>query len=486
MSSNSLTQLLQTYPAKEFPQLQELVVTNTNLTIITSKDFENFPTMKRLVLKQNSIVRLSPGAFSKLHNLEKLDLSHNKLENLPKERLQGLYTTRLLNISHNTIRELEEFTSDLHSLQKLDISYNHITRLNRHTFRGLQSLTELYLNHNWMSTVSADAFRGIHKITLIDFSHNYFEIISMKLVRAIEAQVKTLVFDENPLTCNCESQELWRWMHDHHKMVLKTSSNLRCEHPEELHGFSFIELPSHKLCDMPIVIRVAIQDIQTYSVVVSWQSRNLTGLNGYKVAYYDELNPNFILGKSLNTSARSTRLDHLTPGSRYTICVFAMGNFDSTSSPSSSIPGARIASPLENSHLYGHAISMTTLNSYLRSYMNDSLTSKCTSVSTIEILGAALDSSPFSNTYMGIADILTRRLSLVVGCCIGFIVFIVLVSALGYIKTKKRPVVSKAEAQQTPQYISYDNFSTPNVEVQTTDMDINTISDKTKPQCNRD
>lgn len=66
---------------------------------------------------------------------------------------------------------------------------------------------------------------------------------------------------------------------------------MRCEHPEELHGYSFVELSSQKLCDVPIITRIAIQDIQTYSVVVSWQSRNLTGLNGYQVAYFGEQTP---------------------------------------------------------------------------------------------------------------------------------------------------------------------------------------------------
>lgn len=100
-----------------------------------------------------------------------------------------------------------------------------------------------------------------------------------------------VLFTENPLTCNCESQELWKWMQDHYKIVLKRSSNLRCEHPDELHGYSFIELTSEKLCDTPIVVRIAIQDIQTYSVIVSWQSRNQTGLSGYQVAYFAEVNP---------------------------------------------------------------------------------------------------------------------------------------------------------------------------------------------------
>lgn len=144
------------------------------------------------------------------------------------------------------------------------------------------------------------------------------------------------------------------------------------------------------------------------------------------------------------------------------------------------MPNARIASSsLGNlgANLYGDEQVFNNL----RPFMNDSHTSKCTSVSTIEIFSAALD-SPFSNTYMGIAEIVTRRLSLVVGCCIGLVVFIVLVSVLGYMKTKKRPIMPKDVVQQPPQYISYDNFTATNVEVQSTDIDINTISNKTTSQ----
>lgn len=185
-----------------------------------------------------------------------------------------------------------------------------------------------------------------------------------------------------------------------------------------------------------------------------------------------------IRGKVLNSTTRTTRLNHLTPGARYIICVIAIGDFEN--SAGSSMPNARIASSSQGNpgaNLYGDE----QVFSNLRPLMNDSHTSKCTSVSTIEIFSAALD-SPFSNTYMGIAELLTRRLSLVVGCCIGLIVFIVLVSVLGYMKTKKRPIIPKDVIQQPPQYISYDNFTTTNVDVQSTDIDINTISNKTTSQ----
>lgn len=61
---------------------------------------------------------------------------------------------------------------------------------------------------------------------------------------------------------------------------------------------------------------------------------------------------------------------------------------------------------------------------------------------------------------MGIQSILTRRLGLIIGCCMGFIVFIVLVSVLGYLKVKKQRAAIKRDQQAVPpEYLSYRHFS---------------------------
>ncbi|XP_050343816.1 leucine-rich repeat and fibronectin type-III domain-containing protein 5-like [Nymphalis io] len=291
ISSNSIKQLLETYPIQQFPHLEELVVTNTNLSIITSKDFENFNSLRKLVLTHNLITLISPSAFLNLHKLETLDLSKNKLENIPTERLQGLYSAKLINISRNTIRELQDFASDLQILEILDLSFNHISRITKDVFQNLANLRELYLSDNWLSKIVSDIFSKSKTIAYIDLSRNYFQKIPFEMLRSLEMQIETIAFDENPMACNCESQDLWIWMQDHKKITLQGNTKLRCEYPENLYGFRFLELPSQKLCDIPVVIRIAIQDIQTYSVLVSWHSRNQSGLNGYQVAYFREQMP---------------------------------------------------------------------------------------------------------------------------------------------------------------------------------------------------
>lgn len=103
---------------------------------------------------------------------------------------------------------------------------------------------------------------------------------------------------ENPLYCGCESQELWEWLRDHQKLVggVYRSKDegigemegglLRCEQPPELKGLVFVDLDPHAFCSSPLVLKLAIQDIQPFSVLVSWQSRNYSGLHGYQVAYH--------------------------------------------------------------------------------------------------------------------------------------------------------------------------------------------------------
>jgi hypothetical protein len=48
----------------------------------------------------------------------------------------------------------------------------------------------------------------------------------------------------------------------------------------------FLDLEPPRFCSTPLVLKLAIQDIQPFSVIVSWQSRNHSGLHGFRVAYH--------------------------------------------------------------------------------------------------------------------------------------------------------------------------------------------------------
>lgn len=109
----------------------------------------------------------------------------------------------------------------------------------------------------------------------------------------------------------------------------------------------------------------------------------------------------------------------------------------------------------------------TSFSNTLLSLMMDTPTSKCTEVRTLDSIGPNPLAEVDGMSSQGIIhSILTRRLGLIVGCCLGIIVFIVLVSVLGYLKIKKQRLDAAKRQQQpmAPEFISYRHFSIPNDE----------------------
>ncbi|KAI8033297.1 hypothetical protein M5D96_013954 [Drosophila gunungcola] len=98
--------------------------------------------------------------------------------------------------------------------------------------------------------------------------------------------------------------------------------------------------------------------------------------------------------------------------------------------------------------------------------LKNSHISACTDVQTLDSTPSLVtdENGLASNGF--IHSILTRRLGLIVGCCLGIIVFIVMISVLSYVKLKKQRIENaKRQAALPPEYISYRHFSIPNEEL---------------------
>ena len=62
-----------------------------------------------------------------------------------------------------------------------------------------------------------------------------------------------------------------------------TERFIKCETPLSLRGRPFATVTPEEFC--PLITEVTIDDIQRYSVVVSWQHREHTGLSGFEIFY---------------------------------------------------------------------------------------------------------------------------------------------------------------------------------------------------------
>lgn len=102
----------------------------------------------------------------------------------------------------------------------------------------------------------------------------------------------------------------------------------------------------------------------------------------------------------------------------------------------------------------------------LQEVLKNSRFSTCTDVQTLDSTPSVITDENGLATNGFIHSILTRRLGLIVGCCLGIIVFIVMISVLSYVKLKKQRIENaKRQAALPPDYMSYRHFSIPNEEL---------------------
>ncbi|KAG1651407.1 Insulin-like growth factor-binding protein complex acid labile subunit [Nymphon striatum] len=179
--------------SSEVTSLSHLMISKTNLSILTSQDFIGFPKVMQLTLSNNKVSRISPGAFGSLRILQMLDLSHNLLEIVPSERLSGLFNLRSLNLSRNDLTRLNKFGKNHKQLDQLDISYNKLTKIFSWNFNPLVQLNVLLAHHNQITWIDKDAFENLTSLQDLDISHNKLAHIDGGFLDPIESSLEMLI-----------------------------------------------------------------------------------------------------------------------------------------------------------------------------------------------------------------------------------------------------------------------------------------------------
>ncbi|KAG8313701.1 hypothetical protein J6590_002172 [Homalodisca vitripennis] len=386
LGTNPLTSLNQHSSFRLHPSLQELHITGTNLTTITDSDFLAFPSLLHLILAGNTIFRIGDGTFETLPNLVSLDLSRNQIGSFPTIFIQNLKNLQYLNLSSNRMKDVEEFTEGSSCLKILDLSFNHVMRIGKSSFKNLKSLTELHLQGNWLSYIAPEALKYQTNLQVLQLNRNYFDDLPLKVFRSVEPRLNTLATEGNPLQCGCDQQELWYWLQDHQKLV---DRGPRCEDPPQLRGLWFLGLEPPEFCSLPLVSKLTLGKIQASSLAISWDSQPKSGVTSFTVAYHTLEAPTEVIRLSADKETRSLVLEDLSEDTWYLVCVLGLGRW---SDP-----------PLHNSR-----------------------TSRCTQVRTLERVEVR---------EAGVI-VFSRRLGLMVGCGMGFVVFLLLICVLGYIKVE--------------------------------------------------
>lgn len=183
----------------------------------------------------------------------------------------------------------------------------------------------------------------------------------------------------------------------------------------------------------------------------------------------------------LNHLAHSERLMYLSSGTRYRICVLGVGNWH-PAMPAPTTPYLPVLPPKaygirlindnddndsnnnnnnNNRHDDDESVGdgrnrldletdngLASPDGLLKQHPDTSTMSRCAYVRTLDATPSLITDENGLSGQGFIHSILTRRLGLIVGCCLGIFVFIVLISVLGWLKLKKQRIENAKRQQQ--------------------------------------
>ncbi|XP_053603949.1 protein artichoke-like [Plodia interpunctella] len=401
--------------------LYELHICATNITNVDDITFEFFTSLQHLYLKFNKIRRLSISPFSKLNILENLDLSYNRISQLKASNFRGLTKLRTLCLSNNNIESMESFAEDLGNLKLLDLSHNKLQNILNEDLINLKELSVLHLSYNNIKYISVTAFRNLNKVIKIDLDHNKLQAIPIELLSSVENHVQDISIKDNILICNCQKDNTWIWIQDHPKIIKSnTVTCLNDDYPKEK-------------CDVPIISQLSVDKHKDNSVSVSWFIRNRTAIKALQILYYGEDVSSEVKSKYLDANEVSTRLTDLDQNANYVVCVITL--YDDPVITVEDFEYNKTADINLN-------ITARITQDIAAAILMQSPSSECISFNTIKekTTGKTKIVKPFD-----ISQILNRRMGLIVGCSLGFVVFFIMVTVLLYTKIKERKRIAKSD-----------------------------------------
>jgi len=241
--------------------LDVLYINDCGLRKIDLGAFNGLTVLTDLTVRDNEISEILPGTFKNLNNLEFLKLYSNGLKHLDSDVFCGLGNLKVIDLRGNKIEHLEStLFSGLVNLESIDLQGNQIQHIHSDMFLGLPNFQYLnlfnnpglqvptdrnfinspYLLHLVISgynirSLSVETFANVSALQRLGLSSNNLKTVDIKILRALP-ELSELYLYYNPLQCDCQLQEVWRWCKDRNIRTVDRGYVPECDAPIEVKG----------------------------------------------------------------------------------------------------------------------------------------------------------------------------------------------------------------------------------------------------------
>jgi Leucine-rich repeat (LRR) protein len=217
--------------------LEFLDLSYNRLAVIDMNILKVLPKLSTLNLTHNKISVIIPGTFEKFSNLEYLFIDYNRIEYMISDTFAGLFNLIQVSLQGNNLHYLQPDTFlRLQHFRSLLLSGN--SDLHVPTDRQLiksHSLKRLGIGGCNVTSVSVDTFSNVSALEWLDLGNNYLRILDKSVLKSLRS-LSMLNLHENPLECDCQLQEVWRWCQDHNIQTAYKEIVPICDTPSEVMG----------------------------------------------------------------------------------------------------------------------------------------------------------------------------------------------------------------------------------------------------------
>ncbi|XP_044739774.1 carboxypeptidase N subunit 2-like [Chrysoperla carnea] len=154
----------------KLPELQALIIHDTNIQEIQEEAFANLDFLIHLTLEENKLYsEIQPKTFIGLVQLTELTITKCPVEVIKKDTFQGLADLETLNLQDNQIRVLEvDALASLQNLKRLKLNDNQIKELPMEIFLyKTPKLAYLDLHNNKIGKISQEDFITNQKTKIV-------------------------------------------------------------------------------------------------------------------------------------------------------------------------------------------------------------------------------------------------------------------------------------------------------------------------------
>jgi gastrin-releasing peptide receptor len=235
---NNLTYLKEdVFLSSALPRLEVLSIDDCNLVGVEPGAFNGLTILVQLSLMSNMIREIKPLTFGNMSSLKRLYLGYNVIENLEPDSFFGLSDLEYLHIGENNIKHIHPDLF-IHSpnLEMLILERNQQLEIptDGH-FMNSHSLRNLFLSNCSVTSVSMKTFEKVVGLKLLDLSANHLTDIDVNVLISLPKLSEFYLY-KNPLQCDCQLQEVWRWCEEHNIETAYGSEAPVCDTPSEVEG----------------------------------------------------------------------------------------------------------------------------------------------------------------------------------------------------------------------------------------------------------